>query len=146
MNSGKINGSHLEDFKVNIKIKLSALWASVTLCYLYGDYFELYVPRKIDGLLTGENLLDSPLKLFMASFLLAIPAVMVFLSVLLKPKINKALNIIFGVLFTLIMLLIAFTSLFPWKAFYVFLAIIESTITCLIIFYAWKWPKQKQNT
>jgi len=145
MNSGKINGSHLEDFKVNIKIKLSALWASVTLCYLYGDYFELYVPRKIDGLLTGENLLDSPLKLFMASFLLAIPAVMVFLSVLLKPKINKALNIIFGVVFTLIMLLIAFTSLFPWKAFYVFLAIIESTITCLIIFYAWKWPKQKQN-
>ena len=56
MNSKKT--SNLEDTKVNIKIKLSALWASVTLCYLYGDYFELYVPRKVEGLINGENLLN----------------------------------------------------------------------------------------
>ena len=36
----------LEDYKINIKIKLSILWASVTLFYLYGDYFELYIPQK----------------------------------------------------------------------------------------------------
>lgn len=33
--------STLEDITVHTRIKLSALWASVTLCYLYGDYFEL---------------------------------------------------------------------------------------------------------
>lgn len=47
MNSDKNN---LEDLKVNVKITLSALWTSVTLCYLYGDYFDLYVPKKIEGL------------------------------------------------------------------------------------------------
>lgn len=132
----------LEDITVNVKIKLSALWTSVTLCYLYGDYFELYVPKKVEGLLNGDNILSSPAKLFLASVLLAIPALMVFLSIILKPSISKWLNIAFGIFFTAIMLLIATTSLTPWRTFYVFLAIVESVITSLIVWYAWKWPKQ----
>ena len=134
--------NNLEDITVNVKIKLSALWASVTLCYLYGDYFELYIPKKVDGLISGDNILASPTKLFLASLLLAIPALMVCLSIILKPTINKWLNIAFGIFFTAIMLLIATTSLTPWRTFYVFLAIVESIITSLIVWYAWKWPKQ----
>lgn len=131
----------LEDFPINIKIKLSALWAGVTLCYLYCDYFELYVPKKVEGLINGENLLNSPTNLFAASVLLAIPAAMVFLSVLLKPVINKWLNIIVGILFTAMMILIAFTYSEVWYTFYLFYAILESMITALIIWYAWQWPK-----
>jgi hypothetical protein len=102
MNSSRTDTSDFEDVKVNIKIKISALWTSVTLCYLYGDYFELYVPQKTQGLVNGLNMLDSPIKLFAASVLLAIPALMVFLSVLLNPTINRRLNIIIGVFFTAI--------------------------------------------
>lgn len=131
----------LKDFEVNIKIKLSALWASVTLCYLYGDYFELYVPKKVQGLYSGDNLLNTPTNLFIATFVLAIPALMVILSVLLKPRINRILNILFGLIFTSIMLLIAISSIESWRAFYVFLAIVESIITFLIIWYAYNWPK-----
>ncbi len=134
----------LEDFKINIKIKLSVLWTAVTLCYLYGDYFELYIPLKAQGLVNGNNLLNSPLKLFLAALMLAIPALMVFLSILLKPKINRLLNILFGLFFTAIMLLIAFTSIEPWRAFYIFLAIIESIMTSIIVWYAFKWPKQSE--
>jgi hypothetical protein len=129
----------MEDVKVNVKFKLSALWASVTLCYLYGDYFELYVPNKVAGLLSGENILDSPMKLFGASILLAIPALMVSLSIISKPLINRWLNIIFGVIFTAIMVLIAFVSIKLWLTFYVFLAIVESILTSLIVWYAWRW-------
>ena len=132
----------LQDDPISVKIKLSALWASVTLCYLYGDYFELYVPGKTTGLATGDNLLNSPEKLLLAAVLLAIPAVMVFLSVVLKPKINRALNLITGLFFTGIMLLIAFSSSLPWKMFYIFLALTESAITTLIVWYAWNWPSQ----
>lgn len=91
------NSTKFEDVKVNIKIILSGLWASVTLCYLYGDYFELYVPQKAKGLVEGINLLDSPFKLFSAAFLLSLPALMVFLSLILKPQINRILNIVLGV-------------------------------------------------
>ena len=132
----------LENYKINIKIKLSILWASVTLFYLYGDYFELYIPQKTQGLITGDNLLDSPTNLFLAALLLAIPAVMVVLSILLKPTINRILNIVFGLFFTALMLLIAFTSMEPWRAFYVFYAILESIITGVIVWYAFKWPKK----
>ncbi|WP_149276634.1 DUF6326 family protein [Pareuzebyella sediminis] len=133
----------LENPKINIKIKLAALWASVTFCYLYGDYFELYTPGKVDSLLTGDNIMDSPMKLLTASIILAIASVMVAASVLLRPKINRVLNIIFGSFFTLMMLVIGFASLTEWYTFYVFFAFVESIITFLIVRYAWKWPKSQ---
>lgn len=136
----------LEDFKINVKIKLSALWASLTLCYLYGDYFELYVPKKVEGLVSGANMLDSPAKLFLAALLLAIPAVMVFLSIVLKPLLNKWLNIIFGIFFTLFVALVGVASISSWRAFYVFLALIEVLITSTISVYAWNWPKQEDQS
>ena len=135
----------LEDFKIPLKIKLSALWTSVTFCYLYGDYFELYLPKKVEGMINGESMLDSPMKLFAASVLLAIPAVMVFLSVLVKPSINRWLNIIFGVFFTAIMVLIALASITYWRIFYVFFSLLEVAITSLIVWYAWRWPKVKAS-
>lgn len=141
MDSNETSTSGFEDFKINVKIKLSLLWTSVTLCYLYGDYFELYVPQKTQGLLNGVNMLDSPMKLFAASLLLVIPALMVFLSIILKSSINRRLNIILGLFYTAIMILIALTSITPWRIFYVFLAIVESCITSLIVWYAWKWAK-----
>ncbi len=134
----------LENPKVNIKIKLAALWASATFCYLYGDYFELYTPDKIDSLITGDNNLDSPAKLLIASIILAISSVMVAASMILKPKINRILNIIFGTLFTLMMVAIGTISTNEWYLFYVFLAFTESIITALIVWYAWKWPKERK--
>ncbi len=134
----------LEDFKVNVKIKLAVLWASVTFLYVYGDYFELYVPGKIAGIIDGNSMLDSPVKLFLASLLLAIPSLMIILSVLLKPLLNKWLNIVFGVFFTAIMLLIAVTSYSEWRSFYVFYAIVESVLTVLIVWNAYNWPNQTE--
>lgn len=132
----------LENPKVNVKIKLAALWASVTFCYLYGDYFELYTPDKVNSLISGENNLDSPTKLLIASIILAISSVMVAASIILKPKLNRILNIIFGTLFTLMMIAIGVYSTNEWYLFYVFLAFLESIITALIVWYAWKWPKE----
>jgi len=135
----------LENPKVNIKIKLAALWASVTFCYLYGDYFELYTPDKVNSLITGENNLDSPIKLLIASIFLAISSVMVAASVILKSKINRILNIVFGTLFTLMMVIIGIVSTNEWYLFYVFLAFLESIITAIIVWYAWKWPKEQKQ-
>ena len=135
----------LDNPKLNIKIKLSALWTSVVFCYLYGDYFELYTPEKVDGLLTGSNVLDSPSKLLIASITLAIPSVMVALSILLNPKVNRFLNVFFGIVFTLMMILIGINSMTPWYSFYVFLAFLESLITFSIVWFAWKWPKRAES-
>ena len=146
MEAAKTNNTVLEDSKVNIRIKLAGLWASVMSCYIYGDYFSLYVPGKAQGFLNGDNLLNSPVKLFAASVLMAIPALMIFLSLVLKPAASRCLNIIFGVFYSAIMLLIAVTTLASWWSFYVFLAVVEVIITALITRYAWNWPKQSLST
>nr|WP_315156158.1 hypothetical protein [uncultured Flavobacterium sp.] len=76
--------NNLEDFRINIKIKLAVIWTSVTFLYIYGDYFELYVPNKLSIIINGKNMLDNPVKLFLASVLLAVPSLMICLSILLK--------------------------------------------------------------
>ncbi len=133
--------NQLEDFKVNIRLKLSALWTAVMFCYIYGDYFELYVPRKVEGLLNGQNMLDSPMKLFMATFILTLPALLIFLSLMLSPKLTKWLNIGVGIFFTLFTLLVGISSMSEWRLFYVFLSFLESGITLIIVWQAWKWEK-----
>lgn len=131
----------LEDYKVPLRLKLSALWTGVMFLYIYGDYFELYVPGKTEGLFNGQNMLDSPMKLFLATFLLTIPALMIFLSLMLKPQTTRWLNIGIGAFFTLFTLLVGISSLSEWRAFYVFLAFLESGVTAVIVWQAWNWKR-----
>ncbi|MBK0383142.1 hypothetical protein I5M32_09245 [Pedobacter sp. SD-b] len=132
---------NLEDFKINIRIKLSALWTAVMFCYIYGDYFELYVPNKVHSFLNGQNMLDTPIKLFIATFLLTIPALMIFLSLMLSPKLTKWSNIGIGTIFTFLTLLAGISSISEWRIFYLFLSVLESIITIIIIWQAWNWKK-----
>lgn len=132
---------NLEDFKVNVRIKLSALWTAVMFCYIYGDYFELYVPGKTEGLVNGHNMLDNPIKLFTATFILALPALMIFLSLVFSPKWTKGLNIGIGLFFTVFTLLVGIASVSEWRGFYVFLSLLESVLTAIIVYQAWSWPK-----
>lgn len=138
--------TQLEDFKVNTRIKLAALWTAVMFCYLYGDYFELYVPGKTEGLLNGQNMLDSPMKLFTATLILTLPALLIFLSLMLKPALVKWLNIGVGMFFTLFTLLVGISAISEWRIFYVFLSFLESLITLLIVWQAWTWKKVEMKS
>ncbi len=133
--------TQLQEYKVNLRIKLSALWTAVLFCYIYGDYFELYVPKKLEGLLNGQNMLDTPVKLFITTIILAVPALMIFLSLMLSPKLTKWLNIGIGIFFTIFTFLVGILSISEWRMFYVFLSVLESIITIIIIYQAWTWEK-----
>ncbi len=130
-----------EDFNINVKLKLLALWTSVMFLYIYGDYFELYVPGKAEGLLNGQNLLNTPYRLLFATVVLTLPALMIFLSLMVKPKWNRGLNISIGALLTLFTLLVGVSSFTGWRMFYVMLSFLESVITGIIVRTAWHWPK-----
>ncbi|MGA7297585.1 MAG: DUF6326 family protein [Rhodanobacteraceae bacterium] len=132
--------SQLTDFKLHTKLKLSLLWASTVLCYIYCDYFELYVPGKLEGMLQGRGLFGDVTQgaLLGASALLAIPSVLVFLSAALSPRASRLLNIIFGVIYTLMMILLAIQA--GWY-FYKFFAALEALLTAMVVWYAWTWPR-----
>lgn len=130
-----------EDFKINVKLVLSALWTSVMFLYIYGDYFELYVPGKVEALLNGQNMLRTPFKLLFATIILTLPSLMISLSLMMRPKWNRFVNISIGLFLTLFTLLVGVSSFTEWKTFYVMLSFLESIITSIIVWAAWHWPK-----
>jgi hypothetical protein len=140
VNSSEKSGAGLDDIKIHVKFKLSALWSSVMFCYIYADYFGLYVPGSLQHMLAGEMRPLGPVTqavLLGTAVTLAIPGVMIFLSLVLKPQVNRWLNIVLGVLYTAIILL----TMWSW-AFYIFYGVIEIALTGLVVWYAWNWPKQ----
>jgi len=142
MNTNKKTARNLEDVKINVKIKLSALWVSLMFFYLYADVLTFYQTGFIEQIIAGEVIGIQINQVFLlgAAILLAIPSVMVFLSLTLKAKANRWANIILGIFFTVFL---PITMLMTTYAYYIFLGIVEVVFTALIVWYAWKWPKQE---
>ena len=143
MDPTKKPSAALDDVRVHVKVKLSALWASVMFCYIYADYFGLYVPGALQRMLEGKMGPLGPTTqgvLVGTSVMMAVPSVMVFLSLVLKPSVNRWVNIVLGTIYTVIILI----SMWDW-AFYIFYGIIEVVITGLIVWSAWKWPSQRDS-
>jgi hypothetical protein len=135
-------GKALNDIKVHVKFKISALWASVMFCYIYGDYFWLYQPGKLQDMLAGKMAPFGPTTqgvLLFTSISMTIPALMIFLSLALKANLNRWMNIVLGVLYTVFVLI---TMPGAW-AFYLFLGSVDVALTALIVWHAWNWPRQE---
>ncbi|MCK5197272.1 MAG: hypothetical protein KAR21_02920 [Spirochaetales bacterium] len=132
----------LENVKVNLKIKLSALWVTLMLCYIYADILSLFSPGAVEEIIAGKMgpFPVTQAALLSATILMIIPALMIFLSLILNPKANRWTNIIIGIVYTLVSIgnLVGET----WIYYLVF-GIIEIALTVLVVFYALKWPKQE---
>jgi hypothetical protein len=130
----------LEDIKVSLKLKLATLWASFMFFYVYVDYFHLYMPGTIKNILAGKVFVFdiSYVFILIAMIFVAIPTLMIFLSVVLPAKVNRWTNIIVAAIFIPYMLLNLTGE--AWVHMY-FAAAVEVVLLCLIIRYAWKWPR-----
>ncbi|MDO9256243.1 MAG: DUF6326 family protein [Bacteroidales bacterium] len=141
MNSIK-KTAEMEDVKINVKLKISALWIAVLFLYVYVDIFSLFKPGIIEGIMVGKIFIFqvSQTFLFFTTLYILIPSIMVFLSLVLKPKVNRWTNIIISIFYIVSILGSCIGE--TW-AFYIFGSIVESLLLLLIIWYAWKWPKQE---
>lgn len=132
--------NELEEIKVSLKLKLATLWASLMFIIIYLDYFALYMPSTIENILAGRVFVFDITQGFLvaALALVTIPALMIFLSVTLPAKVNRRANIsIAAVNIPFILFNLAGEA---WLHM-VFGAVVEVALLCLIIRYAWKWPR-----
>ena len=142
MNLNRKTAGILEDVKINVRIKLSALWVTLMVLYAYGDIKSFFRPGLIEGILAGEvaGFEINQVFLLMTAISMVIPIIMIFLSLALKPKVNRWANIIVGILYT------GYTIIFMvgdgW-AYYYFYSVIEIVMTLLIVWNAVKWPTQE---
>jgi hypothetical protein len=130
----------LQDTKVDTKIKLSALWITTMFLYVYGDYFELYVPGKLSSMIAGNMVPLGPVTQGMlvgTSTMLAIQAIMIFFSLVAPPPSNRMVNMICGLAFSAVVSMVITQG--GW-IFYKIFGIIEIALLLTIFCLAWKWP------
>lgn len=130
----------IENTKVNIRLKLATLWTSFMFLYIYVDYFSLYIPNKIQDISSGKVFVFNITQEFLLTALISvtIPAMMIFLSVLLKTKVCRWANIIIASVYIPYSL---FNLIGETWVYMILGAIIEVIILFVIISYAWKWPQ-----
>lgn len=130
----------LEDSRVNVKLKLAALWTGFMFLYTYVDYFHLYMPGTLGDILKGKVFVFDITQGFLLVTLVfvSIPALMIFLAVALPAKTNRLVNIIVAVIHIPYML---FNLAGEAWVHMVFGAVLEVILLCMIICYAWKWPR-----
>ncbi|HAV77576.1 MAG TPA: hypothetical protein DCX53_09520 [Anaerolineae bacterium] len=135
--------TELEDIKINVKMRLSALWASFMFLYIYVDYLHLYMPGVVEGILDGKMFVfDVTQGLVLGALIsISIPALMIFLSVALPAKVNRWTNLIVAAVYIPYSLFNVIGE--EWVFFYGFGAVVEVVLLLLIIRYAWKWPRQE---
>lgn len=136
----------LDNLKINVKHKLSALWVAVMFIYVYADIKVFFQPGIIDHIRTGKiaSMEINQIFLLCSAIIMTIPSLMIFFSLTMKPRLNRTINIIFGLLYTLI---IGSTYLMSGEgeiwAYYIFFNLVEIALTLLIVWHAWRWPEKK---
>ena len=130
----------LAPFNVNVRIKISALWASMLFVFAYVDLFSLYRRDFRADLEAGEV---SGFKINQ-SFLLGttvyvvVASLMVFVAVVLRPRVNRVANI---ALATAYAVTIIGGAVGEW-GYYILGSAVEVALLAAIVYYAWTWPKE----
>jgi hypothetical protein len=138
-------GSMFEDRKVNVKAKLALLWVALMFFYIYNDLFSIWQPGHVAQLVEGqlEGVQFTQTLLFGAAVLMAFPSFMVLLSLTLKARANRLVNIVVGIFHILVLVGTQFVgegeTWFYWR----FYELLQVLFLALIIWTAWKWPKQE---
>ena len=139
----------LEERKVNMKVKLALIWVALMFLYIYNDIFSMYQPGHVKDLFDGhlEGVKFTQPLLFGAAILMAFPSFMVLMSLSLKARANRLVNIIVGTLHILILIGTQFVGEGETWYYWRFYELLQVLILSLIIWTAWKWPvteSQKQ--
>ncbi len=137
------NGT-LEPFKVNTRIILIGLWVTLMLLYIYCDIYSFHRTGYIDEMIAGRIGPFAASQGLLAAFgvLMIIPILMIPACLFLKAGTTKSINVVVGILYTLVNLgnLVGET----WAYYWIF-GILEIAVTIGIIAAAIKWPEEKHQ-
>lgn len=94
-------GTHLEPSPVNVRVKFSALWASMLFVFAYVDLFSLYRPDFRADVEAGEVAGFAVNQTFLlgTTAYVVIPSLMVFCVLVLRPQLNRIVNVALAALY-----------------------------------------------
>ena len=131
----------LHDPPIPVRAKLAAAWTSFMFLYAYVDILNFFTPGVIEDILDGKVFEFDLSQTFSttALTLVAIPILMVVLSMTLPARANRTTNLIVASLYVPVTVFnIAGAS---WLFFYGLGIVLELILLALIVRYAWTWPR-----
>lgn len=131
----------LDNPQIPVQIKLAAAWTSFMFLYLYVDHLALYKPGFVDGILAGKIWeFDVSQALMVAAFIsVAIPAIMILLSITLPAHVNRVANLVVAALNIPYAIFNAAGE--SWIYFFGLSIGLEVLILAFILRSAWTWPR-----
>ncbi|MEV4894168.1 DUF6326 family protein [Nonomuraea sp. NPDC055795] len=133
----------LDNPPVPVQVKLAAAWTSFMFLYIYVDYFHLYKPGTVDNIRAGVvfefDISSTLLTVMLAS--VAIPAVMVMLSMTLPARVNRATNLVVASLYIPYSVFNAVGESWDWALFYGLSIGIEVLLLVFVLRSAWTWSR-----
>jgi hypothetical protein len=141
LNTDTRTTTELHDPPVPVRAKLAAAWTSFMFLYIYVDYFALYKPGVIDDILAGVvwefDISQTLLTAFLTS--VAIPILMVMLSMTLPARANRTINLVVASLYVPFSMFNAVGE--SWTYFYGLGVALEVIVLAVILRFAWTWPR-----
>jgi hypothetical protein len=129
------------DAPVDVKIVLSALWIAMLFVFAYVDIIGFFradvLEAALDGKVASTAVTVNQVFLTFTLIYILLPTLMVVLSLLLKPQVNRIVNIVVSLLYMITIIVLAIGE--TWT-YYVLGSVIEVILLVAIARTAWKWP------
>ena len=128
-----------DDTAVSVRIKIAGLWTSLLFVFAYVDIFGLFRADVINDILAGKVHVFPVDQTFLllTTLYTTIPSLMIFLSLVLAPKINYWANIVVAVLYAIT---ITGSCIGETWIYFLFGSAVEIMLLGFVIWYAWKSP------
>jgi membrane protein DedA with SNARE-associated domain len=139
-----VTGTRLEPSPVNVRVKISALWMSMLFVFAYVDLFSLYRPDFRADVEAGEvgGFAVNQTFLLATTAYVVIPSLMVFCVLVLRPRLNRILNIALAIVYAVSIIA---ATIGEWT-YYILGSLIEAALLAAVVFYAWTWPNEIGQT
>lgn len=131
------------DRPIDTRLKIAALWTATMLIFAYVDLFSLYRPDVRADIEAGRVFafdIGQPF-LFFATLYVVIPAVMIYLTLVMQRRVNRIVNIVLAALYTIT---ITGGAVGEWN-YYVLGSLVEAVLLIRVIRHAWTWSAPQRH-
>ncbi|MFF7590453.1 DUF6326 family protein [Kitasatospora purpeofusca] len=131
----------LDEQRVPVRAKLAAAWTSFMFLYAYVDILNFFTPGVVEDLLHGKVFEFDLSQTFSATALalVAVPILMIVLSMTLPARANRITNLVVA---SVQVPFAAFNAVGEsWLYFYGLGFALELVLLALVVRYAWTWPR-----
>ena len=131
--------THYQDYWINPRIKIAALWTSMLFIFVYVDLFSLFRADVRSDIEAGKMFAFTIGQGFLlgATIYVLIPSLMMFLSLVLSARVTRMANIVAAAFYAVT---VAGGAIGEWS-YYILGSLTEVALLAGVVYYAWTWPR-----